>query len=213
MSTQTLFGISASGAHFSACGKYRFALWRIWDETRPMIMFIGLNPSTANGSTDDPTIRRVVRFAKDWGAGGVYMMNLFTLVTPNPKDLLAHPDPAFGNDGWLDKISDLCNGVIFAWGNFKEAKSKAEEVIAKFPDAYCLKKNKNGTPIHPLYVKADIVPVRFNGMVPEIRDSIPWGESDENLPYRDQMIASYNEAKAMFEAEVIITIKTQKNKK
>jgi len=69
-----------SGAEFSECRKYRYALWRIWDKSKPLVMFIGLNPSTANENVDDPTIRSVCRMTKNNGYGGVYMMNLHVLL-------------------------------------------------------------------------------------------------------------------------------------
>ena len=78
---QMLFKEFESGAEFSPDRKYRYALWRIWDKSNPLIMFIGLNPSKANELKDDPTIRRVRRFAFDWGYGGVYMINYFNAPT------------------------------------------------------------------------------------------------------------------------------------
>lgn len=153
----TLFG--SSGANFSGCGKYRFALWRIWDEDKPIITFVGLNPSTANEDTNDPTIRRVIRFANRWGYGGVYMMNLFPLVTPNPKDLLTKPIPKWAqrlNDSLLGKIIDH---VVFAWGSFPEAKEKGEQIAARVK-GQALAINKDGSPRHPLYVpaKTELIP-------------------------------------------------------
>jgi len=53
-----------TAAALSPCRKYRFALWRIWDETRPYALVIGLNPSTTDEKKDDPTIRRCVQFAR-----------------------------------------------------------------------------------------------------------------------------------------------------
>lgn len=159
---QVLFQDEAKGAEFSACRKYRYVLWRIWEPAKPRVMFIGLNPSSANESTDDPTIRRVKAMAKNWGFGGVYMTNLFSYVSPYPEDLLTCIDPVFGNDQWLGKISILCSDIIFAWGNFKEAQERAKQVIAMFPNAKALHINKNGSPKHPLYVKGDVVPILFN---------------------------------------------------
>jgi hypothetical protein len=147
-----------SGAEFSPCGNYRYALWRIWDTTKPKVMFIGLNPSTANEFRDDPTIRRVKAMAKNWGFGGVYMMNLFAWVTAYPNEC---PDPVNGNDAWLSKIATKCSDVIFAWGNFKEAQERAKKVIEIFPQAKALHINKNGSPKHPLYVRGDVIPVSF----------------------------------------------------
>lgn len=149
------------GARFSECRKYRYVLWRIWDKDKPMVMFVGLNPSTANEYSDDPTIRRVKAMAKNWGYGGVYMTNIFAFVTPYPEELLACADPVHDNDLWLPRVKRLCDKIIFAWGNFKEAQERAKAVIAMFPDAECLHINKNGSPKHPLYVRGDAVPFPF----------------------------------------------------
>jgi hypothetical protein len=150
------------GAEFSDCRNYRYVLWRIWDVSKPKVMFIGLNPSTANEVSDDPTIRRVKSMAKGWGFGGVYMANLFSFVTAYPDELLKCPDPVNGNDLWLYKIAAQCNEVVFAWGSFKEAQERAKKVIAMFPNAKALHINKNGSPKHPLYIKGDTIPVLYN---------------------------------------------------
>lgn len=155
-----LFGNTFNGAEFSECRKYRYALWRIWDENKPLIMFIGLNPSTANEHSDDPTIRRVKNFANSWGYGGFYMMNLFAFVTPYPEELKKCDDPLGDNDQWLDKIERKCEKIIFAWGSFTEAAERAKYIENKF-QGYALIVNKDGTPRHPLYVKNNIKPVLF----------------------------------------------------
>ena len=152
---------NVSGAAFSACRNYRYALWRVWDNAKPRVMFIGLNPSTANEITDDPTIRRVVKMARNWGFGGVYMLNLFAWVTSYPDELLKCKDPINGNDAWLIKMADLSGEIIFAWGNFKEAQERAKKVIAMFPNAKALQINMNGSPKHPLYVRGDVIPAPF----------------------------------------------------
>ena len=150
-----------SGAYFSSCRKYRYALYRIWDENKPLIMFIGLNPSTANENDDDPTIRRVKRFARDWGYGGVFMMNLFAFITPYPEKLMMYSDPIGNNDDWLKEISEKCEDVVFAWGSFKEATERAKDVSKQFTNALALRVNMDGSPAHPLYIPASIVPVVF----------------------------------------------------
>ena len=97
---------SFKGAIISDCQKYRYALWRNWDLSKDKVMFIGLNPSTADHIEDDPTIRRCIGFAKSWGYGGLYMMNLFSYRTSNPsklknvKDPIGNPD----NDEWIAKL-------------------------------------------------------------------------------------------------------------
>lgn len=162
INTHNLFNQSVeSGAKFSDCGLYRYGLWRSVNDNKSRIMFIGLNPSTANATMDDPTIRRVKRFAKDWGYGGVYMCNLFGFITPYPEELKSCSDPVADNDKWLTYFASMCNDILFAWGNFPEATERARIVSAMFPGAVCLGFNKNGTPKHPLYVAAKTKQVNY----------------------------------------------------
>jgi len=150
-----------SGAIFDGTGQYRYSLWRIWDPDKPLVMFIGLNPSTADQENDDPTIRRVRNFAVSWGYGGVYMMNLFAYVTAYPDILKQAADPIRDNDKWLTDISGKCQDIIFSWGAFSEAKQRAKEVIKMFPDALAISINKDGSPGHPLYLKSDLKPIKY----------------------------------------------------
>lgn len=146
------------GADFSEDRQYRFALWRIWDRTKPLVMFIGLNPSTANETDNDPTIRSVGRIAKANGYGGFYMMNCFPYVSTDPQMMAIVPhDKDAENDKWLISISKLCHVVVFAWGNFDIVKTlgKDEQLNFLFPNAKALHINKNGSPKHPLYCKSD----------------------------------------------------------
>lgn len=149
------------GAIFSDCRKYRYVLWRIWDTNKPFIMFIGLNPSTANEKTDDPTIRRVQRFAFDWGYGGVIMMNLFVYVTSSPEELEKCNDHLSLNNEWLTSVAVICERIIFAWGSFKQARERAKEVKKMF-DGYALAINKDGSPKHPLYIKKNVKPIKIS---------------------------------------------------
>lgn len=151
-----------NGAEFSECRRYRYVLWRIWDESLPMVMFIGLNPSTANESSDDPTIRRVKRFTSDWGFGGVYMMNLFAWVTAYPEELKKCDNPLGDNDKWLKEIAQKCKKIIFAWGSFAEAHERSKQIVEMFTEGQALMINNNGSPKHPLYVKADTIPVKYS---------------------------------------------------
>ena len=94
------------GAFFSNCKKYRYTLWRIWDKNKPYAVFIGLNPSVADATIDDPTIRRCIKYAKDWNLGGLYMLNLFSYIATNPKEMKNNKYPIGKlNDEWLIKIS------------------------------------------------------------------------------------------------------------
>jgi hypothetical protein len=149
-----------NGAIFSECRGHRYVLYRIWDKEKPCVMFIGLNPSVANETANDPTIRRVISFAKLWGYGGVYMTNLFSMVSTDPKKLIIQKDNT-ENDRHLTEVSSKCQIIVYAYGNF-EVFGRDKEVLALLPAGYALQINKNGTPKHPLYVKADITPVPFN---------------------------------------------------
>jgi len=140
-----------NGAEFSRDRKYRYALWRIWDKKLPLVMYIGLNPSTASADKNDNTITKLIKVSRNNGFGGFYMMNLFAIVSKDPAVLKTDANPLGDNDGWLEKISPKCNMVVFAWGNFKEARERSVDVIKMFDDPYCLFQNKNGSPKHPLY--------------------------------------------------------------
>lgn len=145
-----LFG--QSGAEFSEDRRYRYALWRIWDPSKPSVTFIGLNPSRADESTDDPTIKRVKQFAFDWGFGSVYMLNLFAFIATDPQQLLSCPDPIGRNDDVIKRYASRGEEVVFAWGNH-ETHGRNLLMQEIFPNAKCLAKNMNGSPKHPLYVK------------------------------------------------------------
>lgn len=149
------------GAIFSGDRKYRYALFRMWDINLPSIMFIGLNPSTANEVNNDPTIRRVIKFAFDWGYGAVCMMNLFALISPNPADLLTCDDPVGENDKWLGNTATKCDAIVFCWGAFPEARERAKKIMAMFPNSICLGINKDGSPKHPLYIAANTSQIHF----------------------------------------------------
>lgn len=146
------------GAEFSTCGKYRYVLWRVWDDSLPYAMCIGLNPSTANSEDDDPTISNLTRILRNNGFGGLYMTNLFAMISANPEDLRQCPDPLKDNDVWLDKVQRLCHGIIFCWGNFKQAEYRAKKIMNdhRYRNALCFGKNKNGSPKHPLYLKNNV---------------------------------------------------------
>lgn len=155
------------GAQFSDDRLYRYALWRIWNENKPLVMFIGLNPSTAAEREDDPTIRRVTRFAYDHGYGGFYMMNLFAFVSPHPHVLETTKDALGDNDEWLEKINLKCESICFCWGAFGDPKDRqyirirAQQVADRYPAAFCLGKTKTGQPAHPLYLHSTTKMIPF----------------------------------------------------
>lgn len=149
-------------AVFSDCRRYRYLLTRCWDTQRPQVLFVGLNPSTADATRDDPTLRRCVGFARRWGYGGVVLVNLFALRTPSPTVLFAHPEPIGPeNDAWLLRARDSVEFVIFAWGACGDRMGRASCVKDWFENPYCLGLTKTGEPRHPLYLPADTQPIPF----------------------------------------------------
>lgn len=151
-----LYGVDC-GATFSCDRKYRYCLWRVWDETKPFVMFIGLNPSTANEFENDPTINSVCRLAKGNGYGGVYMMNCFAFVSTDPKLLMRNPMSDERNNDMLTVIACKCQDVVFAWGNFDVVKATGRdiELCEMFPRALMIGVNKNGSPRHPLFISGE----------------------------------------------------------
>ena len=147
-------------AELSECRKYRYALWRTWDDTKPTVMFIGLNPSTADETNDDPTLTRCINFAKSWGYGGVCMANLFAYRATEPKDMKSAKDPVgLNNDSWLLKLSGNSEIVIGAWGNDGSFLKRSNQVLNLIPNLHYLKLNKSGEPAHPLYLSSKLKPV------------------------------------------------------
>ena len=149
-------------ATFSDCRKYRYALWRTWDSEIPYAMFVGLNPSTADETENDPTITRCIDFAKQLGFGGLCMANLFAFRATQPKDLKQAKDPVGdANDKWLSKLHRDAGLVVAAWGNDGKFLGRADEVTKQLSNLYCLKINKSGEPAHPLYLKKGLKPTPY----------------------------------------------------
>lgn len=152
-------------AEISKCGKYRYQLSRIWDESKPIVLFIMLNPSTADANEDDPTIRRCIGFAKSWGYGGLMVGNLFGLRATNPKELLgynlckdfepSHPD--YINRKSVAYMASICDKIILAYGN--PPIDNWEKPT--FENMFHLGLTKSGNPKHPLYLKKDLIPISF----------------------------------------------------
>lgn len=144
-------------ARISECGQYRYSLGRRWDDG-PTAWWVMLNPSTADATEDDPTIRRCVSFSKREGCGALIVVNLYALRATDPKALAKHPDPIGPeNDTVLVHTSyEARSGglVIVAWGANPMAEPQARRMFAA-TGAQCLGTTKAGAPRHPLYVKGD----------------------------------------------------------
>lgn len=135
---------------------YRYQLLRVWDETLPRVLFVMLNPSTADATKDDPTIRRVISFAKSWGYGGVYVGNLFAFRSTDPKGLKYVKDPIGENNiQHIQAMVGLVDKIIYAWGNNQKEPKWLSELVTT---PYCIDISKKGVPKHPLYLKKDTQP-------------------------------------------------------
>ena len=122
-------------ATFSDCRKYRYALWRTWDSEIPYAMFVGLNPSTADETEDDPTIRRCLNYARDWGYGGLCMVNLFGFRATQPNDMKDASDPIGpDNDTYLITLAKDAGVIIAAWGNHGSYLNRSSEIIKVIPN-------------------------------------------------------------------------------
>ncbi|MEL6221262.1 MAG: DUF1643 domain-containing protein [Cyanobacteria bacterium J06627_8] len=155
--------IKDSGAVFSPCQAYRYSLWRVWNAQAPKVLFIGLNPSTADAENNDPTIRRCIGFANEWGYGGVYVANLFSWRSPHPRLLkqAAEPIGEHTND-WLVKLNDETDLTIACWGNNGSFQHRDIAVMGFLKGLHCLRMTKQGNPSHPLYLPKHLAPIRFN---------------------------------------------------
>lgn len=149
-------------AVISKCGNYRYELRRIWDESKPLALFVGLNPSTADAEVEDNTSRVCINYAKRWGYGGLLLGNLFAFRSTDQAALFKAADPIGpGNDKALAALQDQTALVICAWGASGRHLARDRAVLDRLRDPHCLVRLKSGAPGHPLYKKADLQPIRY----------------------------------------------------
>ena len=150
-------------AFFSPCRLYRYTLHRIWSEKKPFVMFVGLNPSTADERKNDPTVTRCIRFAGDWGYGGMVMMNIFAYRSTDPRMLYKLENPVGeDNDRYIIEIAGEAGLIVTSWGNHGAHKGRGDEVLSMLMamggssgKVRHLGLTGEGQPKHPLYLKAD----------------------------------------------------------
>lgn len=164
---------------FSPCRKYRYTLWREWDidlmtgcsddllNSNKYVQFIGLNPSTADETNDDPTIRRCIGFSKAWGYGAFCMTNLFAFRATDPEVMKSSGSHVAGidNQHHILKIAASAGIVVAAWGKHGKHMSQDLNAIEWMKsinvEIYHLGLNKDKTPKHPLYLKASTLPEKL----------------------------------------------------
>lgn len=167
-----------SGAVVSPDECYRYQLWRTWDRNVAPVVFVMLNPSTADATDNDPTIVRCVNFAKAWRAGGIVVVNLFAFRTPYPASLMIARDRGVdivgpGNDETLRIVFERYQSApICAWG--KPSQHRLRQWVAERADKLtsqydllgdrldrplrCLGTTVDGWPRHPLMLLANTKP-------------------------------------------------------
>lgn len=146
--------VERGAAYFSDDRTYRYALSRVWGDG-PMLMFVGLNPSTADEHKLDPTLRRVVTFAQREGCGGFWMANLFAFRATFPRVMLLNPQPVGPeNDKWLRDIARWCSVIVCAWGAHGGHRGRDMEVrkLLAGHTLHCLGLTLKLQPKHPLYL-------------------------------------------------------------
>lgn len=148
----------SGGAVISGCGKYRYTLDRQWgyNGLKP-VLWVMLNPSTADANEDDPTIRRVRGFSKAWGYDGFTVVNLYAYRATSPVMLKMAEDPVGpDNDESIRMAAANAARVVCAWGQPGPQRERASRVLQMLSEIsgtlYMLRQNENGQPAHPLYL-------------------------------------------------------------
>lgn len=157
----------SAGADFSPCGKYRYRMWRYWGSGKT-VLWIMLNPSSADSQSLDPTTRRCRDYSTRWGFDGMMVCNLFALVSTDPKAMLAHPEPV-GPDNMSvvvrEATSNRCGLVVAAWGSLgyhmNQDRAVWDAMAVNGVGLQCLGTTAGGFPRHPLYVRKDQPRVRY----------------------------------------------------
>lgn len=144
-------------AVFDNTGAYRYQLGRRWQATGANVVFVMLNPSRADDSTDDPTLRACIQFAQRWGCASLSVVNLFGYRTPHPSELKKTKDPVGAdNDRYVLAAVRAADKVVLAWGNEGGLLGRDRVVLTQLAPyrqkLYCLQLNRSRQPRHPLYI-------------------------------------------------------------
>ena len=144
---------------FSPDRRHRYSLIHSWNPLfgDKLILWIGLNPSTADEAKLDPTLTRIADFSKRAGFDGFWMANLFALRTPYPEEMMRADDPVGPeNDAWLLRAAERCERIVAAWGVAGVYEARADAVLRLLAgrELHCLGVTQEGHPRHPLYVPA-----------------------------------------------------------
>jgi hypothetical protein len=159
-----LFRTDARTASFDRRRIYRYTLWRRWADGDRYVNFICLNPSTADENTDDPTSRKLVKFAKGWGYDALCITNLFAYRSTDKRTLYKVSDPiGLGNERHILQIAADASLIVCSWGRdgtLLGRGSAVKRLLYKF-DLHYLRITQ-GQPWHPLYLPDATQPSRWH---------------------------------------------------
>lgn len=139
-------------AKISIDKKERYSLKREWDKSKNKILYIMLNPSLADDNNDDPTIRRLINFSKKFNYGGFLVGNIYSTISPNPKEVDKSDGISDRNLVELLKLINQVEEIVYAWGNNAYEPEFLKDLVS---NPKCFGKNLNGSPKHPLYLPSD----------------------------------------------------------
>lgn len=152
------------GACFNDKRTERYSLWRIWDNNKPLLLFVCLNPSTADESNNDPTVTRCMNYAAVHEYGGLYVCNLFPLMSTDPKALYKVDPYSKHNEGIVLTIrQELVDDCIVAWGNHGMIGGHGIRMANLLSPVKCFGVNKSGMPKHPLYLPKSTPLINYKG--------------------------------------------------
>jgi hypothetical protein len=148
-------------ASFDSSGRYRYTLHRRWRPGPRRVCFCMLNPSTADADHNDPTVRRCIGYAMDWGFDALEVVNIFALRSTDPAVLSTDPDPVGPrNTGAIVRAAGRAEFVVAAWGVHGHIGDRGRRVLARLRprDVRCLGTTRQGFPKHPLYLARSAQP-------------------------------------------------------
>jgi hypothetical protein len=158
-------------ADLSPDGRYRYRLTRMWDGGARLVNWIMLNPSTADATQDDPTIRRCIGFAKQWGYDGIIVTNLYAFRAADPRELFRASEPVGGavNYERILGAAQAAELVVAAWGAHPKAKDRGRLILNALRRqghaVHCIAMTMSRSPVHPLYQPGGLSPVPY---LPEV---------------------------------------------
>lgn len=163
-----------------------------WDDKGNNLLFVMLNPSTADADVDDPTVMKCCKYASFWGFDGVAICNLFSFRATDPGQLYKRPPAELHNqetDDWLRVFEAASKQVVCAWGTHGlKFPDRVKDVLNLLSppearrDLYALKLSKAGAPGHPLYLKDNAKPfVWKRGAPPPASDWSSFEEADTQI--------------------------------